>query len=118
MIEHRFQIDDADRVWLMGAMCTANELEGSVPEGEVSRLGAVEVGWFFGAAQFALDHVLAYHRQTPENWDGVVWYEMLNDASPGSLADRLVALVQRLDRAPTSREVCAEVMLWLTEYGI
>lgn len=116
MIEHRHQIDDADRVWLIGAMGVANELEGSVPEGEISRLGAVEAGRFFAVAQFALNHVLDYHRQTPDEWDGVFWYELLNSAEPGSLADRLVALVQKLDRVPTTQDVRAEVLLWLTAY--
>ena len=118
MIENQNKVDDTDRVYLIGAMCLANEREDAIPEGEIARVGVVEVGQFFATAQSALEHVATFHREPPEEWDGVVWYELICSAEEGSLADRLVALIQHLDRAPTPPEVREEVMLWLTSYGL
>lgn len=118
MIENQNKVDDADRVYLIGAMCLANERENAIPEGEIARVGVTEVGRFFGAAQFALTYVECLHRQHEDDWDGVAWYEHLCDASAGTLADRLVGLVQRLDEAPTSDEVRVVVIEWLNAAGL
>lgn len=119
MIENQNKVDDADRVYLIGAMCLANERENAVPGGEIARVGVIEVGRFFGAAQSALTYVECLHRQHEDDWDGVVWLEHLSDASAGSLADRLVALVVEEDeRTPTSDQVRAVVIGWLSDSGL
>lgn len=119
MIEYPDRIDDADRVYLMGAMCIANEREDALPEGEIGRVGITEVGRFFAVAQHALACIEKLHREDEDDWDGVVWYELLCSAEADSLADRLVYLIYRSgEDVPSQKEVRSTVIGWLRRIGI
>lgn len=113
MILDQFKSDNHDKVTLIGAMCVSNELDGRVPEGEISRVKVGNVGDFYPAAMYALKLIAKMHRQDPADWDGVVWYERFADASEGSLADRLVDMLVSSD--PTKEEVRSIVIDWLKE---
>ena len=113
MIFNQRKRDKADMVHLISAMMVSNELEGRVPPGEISRISVSETGEFFTAAKTALKLIAKMHRQEPDDWDGVVWYERLNDASEGSLADRLVDML--VSEPPAKQYLLEVVIAWLKE---
>ena len=116
MILDQNKPDDSDKVCLIGAMMVANDLASRLPEGEVSRIQVAEVGDFYTAALRALNAVAILHRESPDEFDGVVWYERLVDASEGSLADRLVEML--ISDLPTKEAVRKVVVGWLTDSGL
>lgn len=90
MILDQRKVDNHDRVCLIAAMMVTNELEDRMTEGEISRVVVSGLGEFYTIAEMALGFIAKMHRQLPDDWDGVVWYERFIAADEGSLADRLV----------------------------
>lgn len=116
MIFNQRKRDKSDMVQLIAAMMVNNNLEELVPEGEISRIIVGESGEMFTAAKRALNMIAKMHRETPDDWDGVVWYELLSDASKGSLADLLVGML--VAEHPTKQCVYPVVIDWLKAVGI
>lgn len=116
MILSQFEVDNADRVCLVAAMMVSNELEGRVPEGEVSRVSVPELGDFGLVTDLATDFIAKMHRESPDDWDGVVWYELFCQAGEGSLADRLVEYLIDWDVKP--EDIRQIVVSWLKDIGI
>lgn len=116
MINNQFKVDTNDMVCLISAMMVSNELEGRVPEGEISRVPVSDNGEFYTAAKRALKLISKMHREHPDQWDGVVWYELLSVADQGSLADRLVDLL--VSDMPTKELIRRVVTEWLDAVGI
>jgi hypothetical protein len=116
MILNQFKVDTNDIVALVSAMMVSNELEELVQEGEISRTPQSDNGEFYIAAKRALKLISKMHREHPEDWDGVVWYELLSQAGKGSLADRLVDLL--VTDMPAKEEVRLVVIGWLKAVGI
>lgn len=97
MILDQRKADNHDKVCLIAAMMVSNELEDRVAEGEISRVPVSDLGEFYTIAEMALGFIAVMHRQLPDDWDGVVWYERFIAAEEGSLADRLVEYLSAWD---------------------
>ncbi|AUM59676.1 hypothetical protein HOS55_gp074 [Pseudomonas phage PMBT3] len=113
MILDQRQADDHDKVCLISAMMVSNELEDRMKEGEISRVVVSGLGEFYTIAELALGFIAVMHRQLPDDWDGVVWYERFIDASEGSLADRLVDYLVSWDLV--EEDVRQLVIAWLRD---
>jgi hypothetical protein len=111
MIHSHCAVDKIDVVCLVAALMKANELEERLPEGEVYRVQVGEWGDFYLAAKKTLKLVKQLHREHPGDWDGVVWFELLNDASRGSLADLVVEMM--IDTDVTKEDLRLVVIDWL-----
>lgn len=97
MILDQRKADNHDKVCLIAAMMVSNELEDRMAEGEISRVPVSNLGEFYTIAEMALGFIAVMHRQLPDDWDGVVWYERFIAAEEGSLADRLVDYLMAWD---------------------
>jgi len=116
MILNEREVDKADLVCLTAAMVVCNEKPDLVPEGDVMRVPVPELGDFGLAAELALEYIVTMHRESPDDWDGLVWYELLSLADKDSLADRLVEHLTTWDlKAEDIRQI---VVVWLKEIGI
>lgn len=116
MILNQRNVDNVDKVQLIAAMMAANIAEDRLPEGEIARVDGATTGEFFNVVWLALKLIADMHRQSPDDWDGVVWFELLEDSRRGSLADRLVEFI--IDNDPKLDEVRPVVIEWLKGLSI
>lgn len=120
MIVYPNKVDKADVAWLVAAMVKANEEEYGLPEGECARVDVPDIGVFIDIACDAMTLVQRMHRQDDANWDGVVWFERLNDEGEGSLADRLVSLaIGTSEEDPPHPDMLRRLVVkWLVDKGL
>lgn len=111
MILTQRKVDNADKVQLVTSMMAANVNPDRLPEGEIMRVPVPEFGEFGYLAEVALELVAAMHRQSEEDFDGVVWFERFENSGRGSLADLLVEFCIDYDAAPD--EVRPVIIAWL-----
>ena len=116
MILNPRTIDNVDKVQLIAAMMTANTAEDRLPEGEIARVTGSETGEFYNTAFLALKVVADMHRQSEDDFDGVVWFERFENFSRDSLADRLVEFI--IDNDPKYEEIRPVVIAWLQDEGL
>lgn len=111
MILSQRKVDNADKVQLITSMSVANVNPTRMPEGEIARVSVPETGEFFNVAEIALGLIAEMHRQSEDDWDGVVWFEMFEASASESLADALVEFI--IDHDPKIEEVRPVVIAWL-----
>lgn len=111
MILNQRKVDNADKVQLIAAMMVANGNPTRMPEGEIARVSVPEIGEFFNVVEIALGLIAEMHRQSEDDWDGVVWFELFEDNTHRSLADALVEFI--IDHDPKIDEVRPVVIDWL-----
>ena len=116
MILSQRSVDAVDKVQLVTSMMAANVNPDRLPEGEIMRVTVPEFGEFGYLAEVALELVAAMHRQSEEDFDGVVWFERLEDGSRGSLADRLVEFC--MDYEVAAEQVRPVVIEWLNSRNL
>lgn len=75
MILTQRKVDAVDKVQLITSMMAANIAEDRLPEGELARVPVPQFGEFGYLAEVALELVAELHRQSEDDWDGVVWFE-------------------------------------------
>jgi hypothetical protein len=116
MILTQRKIDNVDVVTLIGAMLAANVAEDRLPEGEIARISAPETGAFYPVTTAALRLIAEMHRQSEDDWDGVVWMERFENTNRGSLADTLVEFL--IDHDPKVEEVRPVIVAWLQDRSL
>lgn len=116
MILTQRKVDNVDKVQLITSMMAANYAEDRMPEGELARVSVPEFGEFAPLAEIALVLIAQMHRQSEDDWDGVVWFERFENNGRDSLADRLVEFIVEND--PTEEEIREVVIAWLKAEGL
>lgn len=116
MILDQFNVDNIDKVQLITSMMAANVAPDRLPEGEIYRVPLPEFGEFGYLAEVALELVADMHRQSEDNWDGVVWFERFENTSRDSLADRLVEFC--MDYEVDRDALRSTVIAWLKAEGL
>ena len=111
MFINQRKIDDADVVQLISSMMTANVDPDRLPEGEIARVSVPAIGEFYSVAVLALGLIRDMHRQSEDDYDGVVWFERFECSRHGSLADALVEFI--IENDPKIEEVRPVVIAWL-----
>lgn len=113
MILNQHGVDNVDKVQLITAMMAANVAEDRLPEGEIARISGHDTGDFGVIADTALGLIAVMHRQSADDFDGVVWFERFENSERGSLADVLVEFL--VDFAIAEDDVRESVVEWLAD---